>query len=226
MQRFTDRVEAGRQLASMLMGYAGADVVVLGIPRGGVPVAAEVARALDAPLDVILVRKLGLPFQAEMAMGAIGDGGVRILNADVVRLARLSKAQVAAVEARERVELERRGLRYRGDRGRVPLAGRTAIVVDDGIATGSTAKAACQVARSLGAAAVVLATPVAPRSSLAELRSSADKIVCVMSPRSFYAVGEWYVDFEPTTDEDVVALLDEAAARTAGRGRPERAAPA
>jgi putative phosphoribosyl transferase len=210
----------------LLTGLRGHDVVVLGIPRGGVPVAAEVARALDAPLDVVLVRKLGLPFQTEMAMGAIGEGGARILNEDVVRLARLTEAQVAAVEARERVELERRGRRYRGDRGRLPLEGRTAIVVDDGIATGSTAKAACQVARSLAAAVVVLATPVAPPSSIAELRSCADEVVCAMSPRNFYAVGEWYADFEPTTDEEVVRLLDEATERLSdGRGRPEKAAP-
>jgi len=221
MSRFTDRAEAGRRLASLLTGLQGEDIVVLGVPRGGVPVAAEVARALNAPLDVILVRKLGLPFQSEMAMGAIGEGGARVLNEDVVRLARLTEEQVADVEARERVELERRGLRYRRDRGRVPLEGRTAIVVDDGIATGSTAKAACSVARSLGAAVVILATPVAPPSSIAELGSSADEVVCLMSPRSFFAVGEWYEDFEPTTDEEVVELLDEAAARLSeGRGQP------
>jgi len=215
MSRFRDRADAGRRLASSLVRLQGEDVVVLGVPRGGVPVAAEVARLLGAPLDVILVRKLGLPFQAEMAMGAIGEGGARVLNEGAIRSVGLTESQVKAVESRERVELERRATRYRKQRGRVPLVGRTAIVVDDGIATGSTARAACEVARSLGAARVVLATPVAPMGSIVDLRASADEVVCLLSPVSFFAVGEWYDDFEATSDEEVVELLDAAAARLA-----------
>src|SRR6516225_4591521 len=149
--RFRDRSDAGRQLASRLLPLRGTDAVVLGLPRGGVAVAAQVARALDAPLDVILVRKLGVPSQPELGMGAIGEEGARVINADVVRYAQVSEADIRAVERRERAELERRIKRYRGDTPREPLAGRTAILVDDGIATGSTARAACQVARALGA---------------------------------------------------------------------------
>jgi putative phosphoribosyl transferase len=210
---FTDRVDAGRRLAPRLTHLAGRDVVVLGLPRGGVPVAAEVARSLDAPLDIVVVRKLGVPFHPELAMGAIGEGGVRVLNDDVVRAARVTGADLARVEASERDELERRARRYRGERPRVPLAGRTAIVIDDGIATGSTARAACQVTRALGAARVVLATPVAPPSVLDDLRRVADEVISLETPAAFQAVGQWYRDFGPTTDEEVVALLDRAAAR-------------
>jgi putative phosphoribosyl transferase len=210
---FRDRVDAGRRLAPQLMHLRGGDVVVLGLPRGGVPVAAEVARSLDAPLDIIVVRKLGVPFHPELAMGAIGEGGVRVLNDDLVRAARVTAAQLARAEQSERAELERRAGRYRGGRPRIPLAGRTAIVIDDGIATGSTARAACQVARALGAVRVVLATPVAPPSVLHELRRVADDVICLESPAEFQAVGQWYRDFGQTTDEQVVALLDQATTR-------------
>ena len=159
---FADRVDAGRRLAARLGHLRGEPVVVLGLPRGGVPVAFEVAAALGAPLDVIVVRKLGVPFQPELGMGAIGEDGARIINDEIVRLAGVTDRQLAEVESRERAELERRALRFRGDRPRVPLEGRIAVVVDDGIATGSTARAACQVARAHGAARVVLAVPVAP----------------------------------------------------------------
>ena len=159
---FTDRVDAGRQLAARLIHLKDAPVVVLGLPRGGVPVAAEVARSLGAPLDVIVVRKLGVPYQPELAMGAIGEDGVRILNPEIVSLSGITPARLAELEEREQAELQRRIRRYRGDRPRVPLDGQVAVVVDDGIATGSTARAACQVARALGAGRVVLATPVAP----------------------------------------------------------------
>ncbi len=218
---FLDRAEAGRRLAELLRHLSGEDVVVLGLPRGGVPVAAEVARALGAPLDVILVRKLGVPVQPELALGAIGEGGVRIINPDVVEIAGVSDTEIARVEARERGELERRARRYRGNRPPVPLPGRTAVIVDDGIATGATARAACQVARAHGASRVVLAAPVAPPSVRAALATAADEVICVETPRRFQAIGEWYADFSQTTDAEVVALL-----RAAGGSVPPDAAPA
>ena len=215
--RFRDRADAGRQLASRLLPLRGEDVVVLGLPRGGVAVAAEVARALSAPLDVILVRKLGVPVQPELGMGAIGEGDARVINADVVRYAGVSEAEITAVERRERFELERRIKRFRGDTPREPLAGRIAVLVDDGIATGSTARAACQVARAQGAARVVLAVPVAPPSSEAALAGDADELVCLETPHRFLAIGEWYEDFSQTRDEEVVSLLRTARAEHAKR---------
>ena len=191
------------------------DVVVLGLPRGGVPVAFEVARELDAPLDVIVVRKLGVPYQPELGMGAIGEDGVRVLNHEVLAMARVSEDEVAAVERSERAELERRATRYRGSTPRSSLVGRTAVVVDDGIATGSTARAACQVARAHGASRVILAVPVAPRSSLGLLDEVADELLCLATPEPFYAVGQFYRDFSQTSDEEVVELLERAATRTA-----------
>jgi len=215
--RFRDRSDAGRQLASRLLPLRGTDVVVLGLPRGGVAVAAQVARALDAPLDVILVRKLGVPSQPELGMGAIGEEGARVINADVVRYAQVSEADIRAVERRERAELERRIKRYRGDTPREPLAGRTAILVDDGIATGSTARAACQVARALGASRVVLAVPVAPPSARTTLADAIDELICLETPGRFLAIGEWYEDFSQTRDEEVVSLLRTARAEHAKR---------
>jgi len=205
--RFRNRSEAGRRLASRLEFLRGEDVVVLGLPRGGVPVAAEVARALGAPLDVILVRKLGVPAQPELGLGAIGESGARVINPDVVRYARVGEAAIAQVEQKERAELERRAQRFRGNQPHVPLAGRTAVIVDDGIATGSTARAACQVARALGAATVVLAAPVAPPAADSILRGDADEVICLEMPEHFLAIGEWYEDFAQTSDEEVVALL-------------------
>ena len=218
---FVDRYDAGRRLAERLVHLQGQDVVVLGLPRGGVPVAFEVARALRAPLDVIVVRKLGVPFQPELGMGAIGEDGVRIINDAVVRMAKVTTDEIAVVEERERAELERRARRFRGDRPRLSLEGRTAVIVDDGIATGTTARAACQVARAHGAERVVLAVPVAPLSSVHELRSDADEVVCLETPAWFLAIGEWYADFSQTPDEQVVDLLQRAAERT-----PIPAAPA
>ncbi len=213
---FRDRMDAGRQLAEQLVRrLADQDVVVLGLPRGGVPVAFEVARELDASLDVIVVRKLGVPYQPELGMGAIGEDGVRVLNDEVVVMARIVKEEVAAVERSERAELERRAKRFRGDRPRTSLVGRTAVVVDDGIATGSTARAACQVARAHGASRVILAVPVAPRSSLALLADAADEVVCLATPEPFFAVGQFYRNFTQTSDEDVVELLERAATRAA-----------
>jgi putative phosphoribosyl transferase len=208
---FLDRREAGRRLAGRLLHLRGEDVVVLGLPRGGIPVAAEVARALGAPLDVIVVRKLGVPVQPELGMGAIGEGDVRIINPEVVEITRVSVDQIAAVEARERAELRRRARRFRGDRSRTPLTGRTAIIVDDGIATGSTARAACQVVRAQGAARVVLAVPVAPPSTRDSLGPDADEVICLETPEHFLAIGEWYRDFSQTSDEEVIGLLRQAA---------------
>jgi len=207
---FENRADAGRQLAARLGNLTGQDVVVLGIPRGGVPVAFEVAAALGAPLDVILVRKLGVPFQPELAMGAIGEEDVRILNGQVIRSAGVGDAELAAVERRERGELERRAERFRGERPRVSLEGRTVVVIDDGIATGASALAACSVARALGAGRVILAVPVAPRSSMAGLASAADEVVCLATPEPFFAVGQWYWDFAQTSDGEVVDLLRKA----------------
>jgi len=216
---FTDRVDAGRRLASELAFLRGSNIVVLGLPRGGVPVAFEVAKELDAPLDVIVVRKLGLPFQPELAMGAVGEGGVRIINSEVVRAAWITPEEIMAAEQRERQELERQAERFRAGRSRVEIAGRTAVVVDDGIATGSTARAACQVARHQGAARVILAAPIAAPTSAEALRASCDEVVCVRTPASFAAVGQWYADFTPVSDAEVTALLQRAAA-----GRTEHAA--
>lgn len=218
---FIDRSDAGRRLAAALQHLQGEPVVVLGLPRGGVPVAFEVARSLGAPLDVIVVRKLGVPFQPELGMGAIGEDGVRVVNDEVVRLGRVSEAELAAVEARERIELERRARTFRGDRARVPLEGRTAVIIDDGIATGSTARAACQVARAHGAARVVLAVPVAPPDWEDRLRQDADELVALETPSPFWAIGQFYADFSQTSDDEVVDCLERAVQRA-----PEPAAAA
>ncbi|MDJ0346405.1 phosphoribosyltransferase family protein [Streptomyces sp. H10-C2] len=209
---FANRTEAGRLLAGRLRHLRGQDSVVLGLPRGGVPVAVEVAEALDAPLDVIVVRKLGVPYQTELGMGAIGEGGVRVINREVMRRGHISDDELAAVEGRERVELERRAQRFRGGRPCARIQGRTAIVVDDGVATGSTARAACQIARANGAARVVLAVPVAPHDWTDRLGQDADELVAVETPRLFMAIGEWYADFTQTTDDEVMACLARAAA--------------
>jgi len=214
---FRNRREAGRVLAGRLAAYRGDDVVLLALPRGGVPVAYEVALALDAPLDVIVVRKLGVPVQPELGMGAIGEDGVRVLNREIIDLAGVRGADIAAVEARERAEIERRSRAFRGDRPRLSLAGRTAIIIDDGIATGSTARAASQVARAHGARRVILATPVAPPSAVGELRSCADDVVVVETPEPFSAIGQWYSDFAQTPDREVADLLHDASLRTAPR---------
>jgi putative phosphoribosyl transferase len=216
---FTDRADAGRQLAARLHGLRGEPVVVLGLPRGGVPVAAEVARALGAPLDVIVVRKLGVPFQPELGLGAVGEDGVRVLNPAVIWDAGVSEADLAAVEQRERAEIARRAKRYRGERARLPLTGRTAVLVDDGIATGSTALAACRIARALGAARVVLAVPVAPQGWEARIGAEADALVSVSTPFGFMAISQFYDDFSQTSDEDVIACLTVSARPEAGHPR-------
>jgi len=211
---FRNRRDAGRQLAARLEPLRDEEPVVVGLPRGGVPVAAEVAEALGAPLDVIVVRKLGVPFQPELGMGAIGEDGVRVLNEDVIRMARVGPEEIAEVERRERLEIERRARSFRGGRPAVSLVGRTVIVVDDGIATGGTARAALQVARAHGARRVVLAVPVAPPDTVAAMREVADEVVCLEAPVGFSAVGQWYDDFTQTPDVEVVRLLDAAAATT------------
>jgi putative phosphoribosyl transferase len=211
MRRFRDRQDAGRQLAESLRHRRDEHPVVVGLPRGGVPVAFEVARALDAPLDVIVVRKLGVPHQPEYGMGAIGEDGVRVLNDDVVRYAGVTADEIAAVEAREQVEVQRRAALYRRGQPMIPLADRTVIVVDDGLATGGTARAALEVARAHGARHVVLAVPVAPPESLAEMRTIADEVVALETPSPFFAVGEWYDEFTQTPDSEVIRLLEAAA---------------
>lgn len=204
---FTDRTDAGQRLAEALRHLAGEKPVVLGLPRGGVPVAAAVATALGAPLDVIVVRKLGVPYHRELAFGAIGEGGVRVINDDVVRRGGLNPADIATVERAEQAALVRQAEQFRDDRPRLALEGRTAIVIDDGIATGATASAACQVVRAQGAARVVLAVPVAPADTVAWLRTQVDEVVCLSTPVLFSAVGEWYRDFSQTSDEEVLSLL-------------------
>jgi putative phosphoribosyl transferase len=210
MSMFRDRRDAGQRLAARLEYLRDENPIVLGLPRGGVPVAAEVAHALGAPLDVIVVRKLGVPHQPELGMGAIGEEGARFLNEEVIRLAGVGPDELAAVEREERVVVERRAKRFRGDRPALDLSGRTVILVDDGIATGGTAQAALQVARAKGAQRVVLAVPVAPSDSLQALATAADEIVCLETPPGFFAVGQWYRDFTQTTDAEVVALLSAA----------------
>jgi putative phosphoribosyl transferase len=210
MRWFADRTAAGRELADRLAHLRGPDVVVLGLPRGGVPVAFEVARALDAPLDVLMVRKLGVPFQPELAMGAIGEGGVVVLNEAVLARSGVEPGELTAIEERERAELSRRAERFRHDRPRASLTGRTAILVDDGIATGATARAACRVARAQGAARVVLAAPAGSPRTAEQLRDEVDELVVLETPPDFYAVGQAYADFRPVRDGQVVELLERA----------------
>ncbi len=209
---FDDRRDAGRQLARRLQDLGGQDVVVLGLPRGGVPVAFEVAESLGAPLDVIVVRKLGVPFHPELAMGAIGEDGARFLDPEVVTHLGITDEQIRTVEQNEQAELRRRVTRLRTGRPRVDVRDRTVVVVDDGIATGSTARVACAVARHHGAARVILAVPVAPPETL-ERMVEADEVVCLDIPPRFLAVGASYRDFAPTSDEQVSRLLEESAGR-------------
>ncbi len=206
--RFHDRADAGRALAADLAPYAGRpDLLVLALPRGGVPVAHEVAQALGAPLDVFLVRKLGLPGHEEFAMGAIASGGIRLINEDVVREFGVTDAEIAAVSAAEEQELERRERQYRRDRPTPRIAGRTVILVDDGLATGSTMRAAVLALRQEDPAHIIIAVPVAAAETCDEFRDMVDDIVCAETPSPFYAVGLWYEDFSQTTDEEVQELL-------------------
>ena len=205
---FRDRMDAGAQLAAQLSPYARhPNVVVLGLPRGGVPVAYQVARRLEVPLDVFMVRKLGVPGQTELAMGAIASGGVRVLNPDVVAAVRISEAEIAQIADREQRELDRQQRAYRGDRPFPALAGRTVIVVDDGLATGSTMRAAVTALRQMQPARIVVAAPVAASDTCRSLAQDADEVVCVSTPEPFHAVSTWYQDFSQTTDEEVRKLL-------------------
>ena len=207
-----NRRVAGQALAEALKSYAGRDdVIVLALPRGGVPVAAEVARALGVPLDVMLVRKLGLPGHPELAMGAIASGGVRVMNDDVVRRLSVSPATIEAVTEAEGRELARRERAYRGERPWPDLKGRCVILVDDGLATGATMHAAIDAVRAQQPACIVVAVPVAPPDTVRTLEALVDEVVCPLQPQSFMAIGQWYQDFTQTSDDEVITLLDELA---------------
>ena len=209
-QMFNDRRDAAASLVARLNHLRGEDTVVLGLPRGGVPVAAEIARALDLPLDIVVVRKVGLPGQPELAMAAVGEGGVQVVNERVVRSAYLDNEQLEQEIRRQQDEVISRATRLRAGRPRIPLAGRTALLVDDGVATGASMRAACLVVRAQGAGRVVVATPIASVDALASLRSVADEIVCLETPHPFMAVGNWYVDFNPVDEVEVIRALDDA----------------
>ena len=215
MTHFYDRAAAGRALAALLATYRGReDVLVLGLPRGGVPVAAEVADTLQAPLDVMIVRKLGAPEQPELALGAIASGGVLVINENVLAsFEDSSAAAVAAVIARERAELERREALYRNDRRPLEVRGRTIILVDDGAATGASMEAAVRATQKLGASRIVVALPVASAEALRTLRAAADEVACILTPAAFRSVGEWYQRFEQTSDTEVSTLLARMRAR-------------
>ena len=215
---FRDRADAGRQLLSRLGAYkAEPDVLVLGLPRGGIPVAWEVAHGLGAPLDVFVVRKLGVPGQEELAMGAIATGGVRVVNRDVVNALHIPPDVLDRAAAEERRELERRERSYRGDRPEPGVAGRTVILVDDGLATGSTMRAAVAALRQQAPARIVVAVPVAAPSTCAELREEVEDVVCFATPEPFMSVGRFYDDFSQTTDDEVRDAL--ASARAEGENR-------
>ncbi|HVB35260.1 MAG TPA: phosphoribosyltransferase [Patescibacteria group bacterium] len=208
---FQDRTQAGRMLAHALRGYAGRqDAIVLGAPRGGVPVAFEVATQLKLPLDVFVLRKLGVPWQEELAFGAIAEGGIRVLEEEILDSVGLSPSQIEEVARQEQKELDRRLLIYRAGRPPLDVRGRTVILVDDGIATGSTARAAITALRQMQPARIVLAVPVAPPSTCLRLRSLADELVVLEEPDSFYAIGQFYLDFEPVSDQEVTGLLARA----------------
>jgi putative phosphoribosyl transferase len=209
--KFQDRMGAGQLLAEKLAGYASQpEVIVLGLPRGGVPVAFEVAKALHAPLDVFVVRKLGTPGRCELAMGAIATGGVRVLNEEVVRALNISMETIEAATEKEKQELKRRELAYRGSETEPQVRGATVILIDDGIATGSTVRAAVRALVAQGPARLVLAVPIVAASTYSELRREVDEIVALLMPKRFYGVGEWYENFSQTSDAEVTDLLNRA----------------
>ncbi len=215
--RFQDRRDAGRRLAARLQHLASQRPIVVGLPRGGIPVAHEVAIALSAPLDVLVVRKIGLPWQPELGIGALGEEGVRVWNEQLLASTNVPRDDLAAVVRHEETELTRRVRRYRGDLQPLPVAGRTVIVVDDGLATGSTARAGVEVLRRRGASRIVLAVPVAPAGTARELGSTVDEFVCLHSPAEFWAIGAFYDDFSQTSDDEVADLLADVAARSTAR---------
>lgn len=225
---FRDRQDAGRRLARLLEHERHARPVVLALPRGGVPVAYEIAQALDAPLDVFLVRKIGAPGHRELGIGAVAQGGVRILNEPAIAMLNVSPEELAQITAEEQAELERRSRRFRGDRPLPDLRGCTVILVDDGLATGVSAAAAIRALQRLEPARLILAVPVCAPETVEALRPDVDEIVCALTPRDFLAVGYWYRVFDQTTDEEVVDLLDrarrehEAASGTGDAGQPDR----
>jgi putative phosphoribosyl transferase len=219
--RFRNRAEAGHLLAQKLIAYAyRPDVLVLGLPRGGVPVAFEVAKALQVPLDIWLVRKLGVPTQKELAMGAIATGGVRVLNQEVVNWLGISDEVIDKVAAQEQQELERRNQVYRGNRPAPDVRNRTIILVDDGLATGSTMHAAITSLRQQQPDRIIVAVPVAPPSVYKDFKHEADEIVCLQTPELFHAIGVWYVDFSQTTDQEVRELLEQPSQGVPSPGRP------
>jgi predicted phosphoribosyltransferase len=207
MKLFRDRVEAGKRLASALANFAGKDAIVLAIPRGGVVVGFEVARALDLHLDVIIPRKIGAPSNPELAIGAMTEDGTIILDESLISYLGVSEDYIKEESERQRLEIERRLKLYRGDAPYPSLKNRDVIIVDDGIATGSTMKAALASVRKRGARTIVVAIPVGPPSTIRELKEEADRVVCLHTPESFYAIGQFYVDFAQTTDEEVTSLL-------------------
>ncbi|MBZ5532800.1 MAG: phosphoribosyltransferase [Acidobacteriia bacterium] len=220
---FEDRVDAGQQLAQRLTEYAGRpDVIVLGVPRGGVPVAFEIAQALHAPLDILLVRKLGAPGQRELAMGAIASGGVRIMNEEVVRDLAVSEEQIAAAVAEQEAELQRREQLYRGVRPGISVHGKTVILVDDGIATGSSMFAAISALRTLQPKKIVVAVPVAPLHTYHQIKRVADDVVCALTPEGFFGISEFYGSFPQIEDAEVSALLARSAEESRALRKPEK----
>jgi predicted phosphoribosyltransferase len=220
MDRFHDRSDAGRRLGRLLRETVGSDALVLGLARGGVPIAYEVARSLRAALDVVVIRKLGVPGEGELAMGALGPRGTRVLNRDVVRLFHIPESVIEGVAAREQAEAERREREYRRGFPPADVAGRSVVLVDDGVATGASLRAAIAYLRGAGAARIVVAVPVGALETCEELRRDADEVVCLQTPESFFAVGQFYDDFAPVSDEEVRRLLARAAEQ---RRPPQRA---
>jgi putative phosphoribosyl transferase len=215
--RFRDRRDAGRQLGERLSQLQGEHPIVLGLARGGVPVAFEFARALASPLDVLVVRKLGVPFHTELAFGAIGEEDTRVLDTEMIQRLGLSRKRVKATIERERIELTRRVELYRSNRTALELLGRTVIVVDDGLATGATARVALEIARTRGAEKIIVAIPVSPPETIAELKGLAVEVISLQVPLGFLAVGEWYDDFTQTTDDEVTSLLRRSSIKETGR---------
>jgi putative phosphoribosyl transferase len=207
MKRFRNRSEAGKKLAEKLLHYAKGDVIILALPRGGVPVAFEIAKALTVPLELLLVRKLGVPGHEELALGAVASGGVRVLNDDIVESLGISRGTIEAVTAREKAELERREKLYLGDKPFQRLEGKTVIVVDDGIATGATMRVAVKTLKQHKPAQIIVAAPTSALDTYKQLRLEADEVICLSTPEPYLAVGTWYEDFSQTTDEQVRTLL-------------------